>query len=81
MAMRDPDHHPWRALATMLSFGILLWVSALFVLLTALSFGSVKLDPSILNFYWVMTACGALFGFERWLHHEQGGGVNPFHDR
>ena len=71
---------PWRALAVMLSMGVLLWVGVLFVLLTVLSLGSVKLDPSILNFYWVMAACGALFGFERWLYHQQGG-ANPFHDR
>ena len=75
-----PDKHPMRSLAIMLTFGVLLWVAALFALLTALSFAHVTADPTVLNFYWVMAACGALFGFERWLYHQQGG-VNPFHDR
>ncbi len=80
MQEEPPDKHPVRTLAVMLTFGVVFFVGILFVLLTLVALANVRLDPSVTNFYWVMAGCGALFGFERWLSHEQGG-VNPFHDR
>lgn len=75
-----PDRHPFRTLAVLLAFGVTFFVGLLFVILTLVSSANIRLDSSVSNFYWIMAGCGALFGFERWLSHEQGA-VNPFHDR
>lgn len=75
------DENPLRTLLISVSVGVLLFVFALFVLLTVMDFyGGVRLDPSVLNFYPLMAGAGVLFGFERWWAYEQGG-VNPFHER
>ena len=37
-------------------------------------------DSTFYNFYPIMVALGAAFGFERWWAYEQGE-HNPFHDR
>lgn len=81
MHTEEADRHPVRSLLVSLGFGILLFDGALFVLLALLSYNPYsKPDPSVSNFYWLVTFCGLVFGFERWWHHESGG-INPFHDR
>lgn len=69
-----------RSLLFFVGAGIFIFVSGLFILLTALEYlGGVKYDPSILYFYPFMAALGAVFGFERWWSHQMGP-YNPFHD-
>lgn len=78
--MGEPlDRHPLRTLVLALAAGCALFVALLFVTLTALAFGGVGLDSSVVDFYPLMAIAGAVFGFERWLAYESGG-VNPFHD-
>jgi hypothetical protein len=74
-----PEKHPYRTLAISLTFGVGIFVGGLYGLLMMMALAGIRLDSSIVNFYWIIAGCGALFGFERWLYHEQGG-VNPFHD-
>lgn len=67
------DSEPLKALATCIAAGVSLFVIGFFLILVAL-----RPDPSALQFYPLVAACGALFGFERWWTYEYGP-VNPFH--
>jgi uncharacterized RDD family membrane protein YckC len=67
-------------LLKMLAVGSAFFVILLFAVQVILIFGKLAPDSSFYNFYPIMAGLGALFGFERWWAHEQGG-VNPFHDR
>jgi len=73
------DRHPLRTLGVALFAGGIIFMAALFATLSALSWGGIKLDSSVVNFYPLMAFAGAVFGFERWIAYESGG-INPFHD-
>ena len=57
-------------------------IFTLFLVVVQIALGLVgKLpDPTFYDFYPIMVALGAVFGFERWWAYEQGE-HNPFHER
>jgi drug/metabolite transporter (DMT)-like permease len=69
-----------RRLVLLMGAGVLFFVGLFLCLHLLLIYAGAAPDPSVYNFYPLMAGLGALFGFERWWAHEQGG-VNPFHDR
>ncbi len=69
-----------RRLVLMMGAGVALFVALLFCLQALLTYAGAAMDSSVYSFYPIMAGLGAMFGFERWWAHEQGG-VNPFHDR
>jgi len=73
------DKHPLRTLCVALLAGGIIFVAALFMTLSALALGGIRLDSSVVNFYPLMAFAGAVFGLERWIAYESGG-INPFHD-
>ena len=79
MSEQAVDEHPLRTLGAALIAGSTIFVAILFATLSALAWGGIKLDPSVLNFYPLMAFAGAVFGLERWIAYESGG-INPFHD-
>ncbi len=79
MSEQPVDRHPLRTLGVALFAGGIIFMAALFATLSALSWGGIKLDSSVVNFYPLMAFAGAVFGFERWIAYESGG-INPFHD-
>jgi hypothetical protein len=69
-----------RRLVWMMSVGMVFFVALFLFVHIVLIYAGAAPDPTVYRFYPIMAGLGALFGFERWWAHEQGG-VNPFHDK
>jgi hypothetical protein len=59
--------------------GACLFVAPVVALQAAPNFVGLRPDSTFYDFYPIMAALGAVFGFERWWGQEQGE-YNPFHD-
>jgi len=73
------DKHPLETLVAALLAGGIIFMAVLFMTLSALALGGIRLDSSVVNFYPLMAFAGSVFGLERWIAYETGG-INPFHD-
>ena len=69
-----------KSLARLMAMGVVIFVIFLVAVQFALSAAGRPVDSTFYNFYPIMGALGAAFGFERWWGQEQGD-YNPFHER
>jgi hypothetical protein len=68
-----------KRMAMLTTVGACAFLALLAALQVALSFVGLRQDATFYDFYPIMAALGAVFGFERWWGQEQGD-YNPFHD-
>ncbi|HUI85909.1 MAG TPA: hypothetical protein VLY21_01985 [Nitrososphaerales archaeon] len=82
MIDNEKDKHPARSLLVSVLVGCLIFIFFLFVVQMTLQYfaAGYGLDSSFEEFYPIMAALGALWGFSRWWSYEQGE-YNPFHSK
>jgi uncharacterized RDD family membrane protein YckC len=68
-----------KRLAMLIAAGVCVFIALLAALQVALSLVGLRPDAMFYDFYPIMAALGAVFGFERWWGQELGE-YNPFHD-